>query len=123
MPLKKNPSEVEIVTLFRSRCKIMCPAVAVVAIPNAAKRSQWAARQAKREGLATGFPDIMCIWQGGEVCFIEFKAAKGHLPPAQEEWLERLSDRGFRAAVARSADEALDFLRQCGAPFIGRIAA
>lgn len=123
MPLTKDPSEIEIVTLFRARCKIMCPGVAVVAIPNAAKRSQWAARQAKREGLATGFPDIMCIWQGGEICFIEFKTARGKLSPAQEEWLERLSDRSFRATVARSADEALDFLRQCGAAFIGRIAA
>lgn len=121
--LKPDPSELQIVTLFRARCKILCPGVAIVAVPNGGKRSQWAAMQAKREGLATGFPDVLCIWHGGGVCFIEFKTAVGKLSTAQEEWLQRLRERGFHCGVARSADEGLDLLRMAGAPFLGRVAA
>jgi hypothetical protein len=110
------------VTLFRGRCKILCPGVHIVAIPNGAKRSQWAAMQAKREGMATGFPDIMALWRGGGICFLEFKKRTGKLSTAQEEWLDRLNLMGFPATVARSADDALAFIRDIGAPFIGRVA-
>jgi hypothetical protein len=122
-PLSDDPSELQIVTLFRSRAKMLCPGVMIVAVPNGGKRSQWAAQQAKREGLATGFPDCLCFWRGGGVAMIEFKARKGKLSLAQEEWLDRLVEFGFPASVARSADEALDFLRECGAPFVGKVMA
>jgi hypothetical protein len=115
-------SEIAIVTLFRSRCRIMCPAVALVAVPNAAKRSQWAANQAKREGMATGFPDMMAL-APGKIAFLEFKAAKGKLSDNQGEWLDRLHGMGFPCGVFRDADRAVEFLREHGFPFIGRIAA
>jgi hypothetical protein len=116
-------SEIEIVTLFRSRCRIMCPGVSIVAVPNAAKRSQWAAQRAKREGMAAGFPDILCFWKGPGVAAIEFKAHAGKLSANQIEWLDRLAEIGIPATVSRDADHAVEFLRQAGAPFIGRIAA
>lgn len=108
--------EADIVAAFRKRCYYGAPAVQVVAIPNAAKRTPWAARQAKKEGLRTGFPDVLCLWPGGGVCFIEFKTGKGRLTEAQEEWADRLVRYGHRYALCRSADEAVDFLRLCGAP-------
>jgi hypothetical protein len=114
-------SEIAIQTLFRSRCKIMCPGVSVIAVPNAAKRTQWAAMQAKREGLATGFPDVLCFWKGPGVAAIEFKSAKGRLSEAQTEWLDRLSEIGIPATVSRDPDHALEFLRASGAPFIDRV--
>lgn len=123
MALKADPSEIEIVTLFRSRCQMLCPGVRVVAVPNAAKRSQWAAMQAKREGMAKGFPDVLCLWRDRGIAMIEFKTRTGKLSIDQEEWLDRLNLMGFPATVARSADDALAFLRAMGAPFIGRIAA
>lgn len=116
-------SEIDIQTLFRSRCRIMCPGVSLVAIPNAAKRSQWAAQRVKREGLATGFPDIMALAPGGLVAFLEFKSDKGRLNDNQEEWQERLAGMGFAVGVFRDADVAVEFLRANGFPFIGRIAA
>jgi len=118
----KGSSEIEIVTLFRSRCRILAPAVSIVSIPNAAKRSQWAAMQAKREGLATGFPDVMALARG-KVAFLEFKSAAGRLSRQQEEWLDRLHGMGFPCGVFRDADKAVEFLRGNGFPFIGRIAA
>lgn len=118
-----GPSEIQIVTLFRSRCRTLCPAVSVVAVPNAAKRSQWAAMQAKREGMATGFPDILCFWKGPGIAAIEFKAGKGKLSDNQAEWIDRLSEIGIPVTVSRDADHAIEFLRSVGAPFIGRISA
>lgn len=114
-------SEIAIVTTFRSRARILCPGVAIVAVPNAAKRSQWAAQRAKREGLATGFPDILCFWKGPGVAAIEFKTASGRVSDAQAEWLDRLAEIGIPATVSRDADHALEFLRSAGAPFIGRM--
>jgi hypothetical protein len=116
-------SEIQIQTLFRSRCRIMCPGVSIIAIPNAAKRTQWAAQRAKREGLATGFPDMLCFWKGPGIAAIEFKSAKGRISDNQSEWIDRLNDLGIPATVSRDADEAVEFLRSCGAPFIRRIAA
>lgn len=116
-------SEIAIQTLFRSRCRILCPAVSLVAVPNAGKRSQWAAAQVKREGLATGFPDMLCFWKGPGIAAIEFKAAKGRVSDNQTEWHDRLNGMGIPTTICRDANQAVDFLRTCGAPFIGRISA
>lgn len=119
-------SEIAIQTSFRAKVRIQCPAVAVVAIPNAGKRTRWAAAQAKREGLAAGFPDVMCLWSHGsclenaepKVAFIEFKSAKGRLSENQSEWIERLAEDGFPVSVQRDANEAIAWLRGLGAPFL-----
>jgi hypothetical protein len=113
-------SEITIQSLFRSRARIICPSVAIVAVPNAGKRTAWAARQAKREGLATGFPDVLCFWKGPGIAAIEFKSAKGRLSDAQGEWLDRLAALGIPVTVSRDPDHALDFLRAAGAPFVTR---
>jgi hypothetical protein len=114
----KPPSELDIQTLFRSRARMRCPRVRIVAVPNAAIRGQKAMNQARREGAAWGFPDVICMWPGRGVAFIEFKAEKGRLDPRQEAWLDQLSDMGFPATVARDPDEALRFLADHGAPFM-----
>lgn len=113
-----SQSELAIQTLFRSRARIRCPAVTLVAIPNAGKRGQKALNQARREGAAWGFPDMMALWPGPGIAFIEFKAEKGRLNDNQEEWLDRLSALGIPATVSRDPDHALEFLRRVGAPFL-----
>ena len=87
-----------------------------------AKRTQWAAQRAKREGMASGFPDILCFWAGRGVAAIEFKTAKGKLSDNQAEWIDRLTAMDIPATVSRDPDHALDWLRGLGAPFIGRLA-
>lgn len=119
MPEKQ--SEIAIQTLFRSRCRIMCPGVSLIAVPNAAKRTQWAAQRAKREGLATGFPDMLCFWKGPGIAAVEFKSAGGKLSESQSEWIDRLNDMGIPATVSRNADEAVEFLRAAGAPFLASV--
>lgn len=110
-------SELQIQTLFRSRARMQCPGVAIVAVPNAGKRGPAAARQAKREGMQTGFPDVMCL-APGFVAFIEFKDGKGKLSDNQMDWLDNLTRMGFPAIVSRDPDHALQFLRDAGAPFL-----
>lgn len=110
-------SEIAIQTLFRSRLRMRAPQVSCVAIPNAGARGQKALNQARREGAAWGFPDVMLLWAGG-IAFIEFKAAKGKLSPKQEGWLSKLVDLGFPATLARDPDEALTWLQAQGAPFL-----
>ena len=111
-------SELDIQGLFRSRARMQCPGVRIVAIPNAGKRGQRAMNQARREGAAWGFPDVMCLC-AGKAAFIEFKSAKGKLSDNQADWLGWLTGAGFPATVARDPDEALRFLRRNGFPFEG----
>lgn len=112
------PSEIQIQAGFRARLRYVAPAVSCVAIPNAAKRTQWAAHRAKQEGLATGFPDVMLLAPGGKIGFLEFKSAKGRLSDNQREWIERLDVRGFPVRVVRSIDEAIQFLRDHDFPMM-----
>lgn len=122
----RTRTELQIQTLFRSRARILCPAVHIVAIPNAGKRGTGAARQAKREGMSAGFPDVMCLFSHGSdkvnavpvAAYIEFKSATGKVSENQSEWIDRLDRMGFPVTIARDADEALEWLRSIGAPFM-----
>lgn len=116
----KASSELAIQTLFRSRARIMCPGVRIVAVPNGGKRTQWAANQVKREGLAKGFPDLIALAHGGLIAFLEFKSATGRVSIDQQEWHESLAEMNFPVGVFRDADKAIEFLREQGFPFIDR---
>lgn len=120
-PVTPSSSEIQIQTRFRNRARIVCPGVRIVSIPNGGKRTAWAARQAKLEGMSAGFPDVLCLWPVGGIAAIEFKSAKGRLSEAQIEWIDGLSAMGFAVTVSRDADHALEFLRSAGAPFIDRV--
>lgn len=109
-------SELAIQTLFRSRARMQCPRIRIVAIPNAAKRGQKAMNQVRREGAAWGFPDVMCLCDG-RVAFIEFKRADGTVSESQAEWIEWLNGASFPSTVARDPDDALQWLREQGFPF------
>jgi hypothetical protein len=112
------PSEIQIQSGFRNRLRYVAPAVSCVAIPNAAKRTRWAAHQAKKEGMSAGFPDVMLLAPGGKIGFLEFKSAKGRLSDNQIEWLDRLDERGFAVRVVRSVEEAVQFLRDHAFPMM-----
>jgi hypothetical protein len=113
-----GPLEVDIQAAFRKRLYYVAPRVRAVAIPNGGKRTPWEARQAKKEGLAAGFPDLMCMAPGPMIAFIEFKSPHGKLSENQNEWIERLDRMGFPVTVARSVDEGIAFLRAQGFPIL-----
>lgn len=115
------PSEIQEQQAFRKRMYYAAPEVKLVAVPNAARRTQWEQQRAKKEGLATGFPDLLCVWPGGGIAFVEMKTRTGRVSDQQHEWIERLTRYGFPAAICRSADAAMTFLRECGAPVRERV--
>ncbi len=115
----KERSELEVVTVFRARARMQCPAVRIVAIPNAAKRGQKALNSLRREGAAFGFPDMMLLWGQRGIAFVEWKRSTGGvISKNQGEWIERLCAMGFPATVCSDPDAALLWLRRIGAPFL-----
>jgi hypothetical protein len=104
---------------FLRDAKMLCPAVAIFAVPNGGKRSQWAAMKAKREGMKAGVLDLVATWPGGGVAFLEFKDGSS-LPDAnQRERLNMLTRQGHHCGVFRHELSALTCLREWGAPFVG----
>lgn len=114
-------TEIAIQVRFINRMKMLAPTVRLVATPNAGKRTQWAAMQAKREGMAAGFPDMTALWAGG-TAYIEFKQKDGSLSEPQISWLNWLYNAGFPCGCFRSVDSAVAFLRAQGAPFMAEAA-
>ena len=84
------------------------------AIPNAGKRSVGAGRYMVAEGLKTGVPDLFLAWPtGGKAgLFIEMKAGSGKLSVDQGDWIWRLKNAGYAAAVCYSADEAISAIKE-----------
>jgi hypothetical protein len=117
--------ELAIQVRLRARMKMLAPTVRLVAPPNAAKRTAWAAMKAKAEGMSPGFCDLIALWSNGTgeaavpgVAFLELKARAGSLAPPQVDWLNWLALAGFPCGCFRSVDSAVAFLRQHGAPFL-----
>lgn len=82
-------------------------------------------RGAKRQailvgmGVHAGFADLMVLCDG-RVLFLELKALKGRLRPAQEAFRDAVKAQGFGWALVRSLDDALTALADHG--FATRIA-
>lgn len=118
--------ELSIQVRFINRMKMIAPKVRLVATPNGGKRTQWAAMQAKREGMAKGFADLTVLWSNGfagaqpvpGMAFIEFKQRDGVLSDPQISWLNWMTLAGFHCGCFRSVDTAVAFLKNCGAPFL-----
>lgn len=118
-----DKDEASIQALFRSRMRTLAPRVILVAIPNAGKRTAWERRQRAREGMVTGFPDMLAM-HDGRTAALEFKSGKGALSDQQIDTLNRLVAQDFPVGVFRSADTAVEWLSQhWPAAFDGRITA
>ncbi len=102
---------------------ICFPDVLIVHIPNGAHLSGDERARCmqigalKGDGLKTGFPDLMAIWNRG-VAFLEVKrpGCRGRLSPDQQYMHQTLAKLGFVPAVCTSPEEAYEFLRERGAP-------
>jgi hypothetical protein len=104
------------------KARIICPAVDIVAIPNAARRTRWEVQQRKKEGMKAGALDWVVTWRPrpGDrgVAFVEWKDGKDVPDPNQRDRLNMLFDRGFHVGVFRREDSFLAWLRGLGAPFV-----
>lgn len=82
-------------------------------IPNEGKRSARTGARMKAEGLRSGVPDIcLPVAKGGHHgLYIELKRRKNaRVTQEQLDWVERLSQQGYVAAVCRGCDEAISLI-------------
>lgn len=107
---KDKASELERQAAFVARFRKQCLGGAVVAVPNGSKRGQKALNQAKKEGAAWGFPDVIAILPGF-TAYLEFKDGKKPPRPNQIDWLNWLTRANYPCGVFRTADTAMAFLR------------
>jgi hypothetical protein len=105
-------SEIAVQKACRTRIAKQFPRTAVAAVPNGQKRTRWQQGQAKAEGIAKGFPDMVAIGPGA-IAFLEIKAA-GSLTPEQSDWLDHLTRCGFNAGVFRSQESLAAKLKEWG---------
>ncbi|GLQ31634.1 VRR-NUC domain-containing protein [Litoribrevibacter albus] len=79
-------------------------------VPNGGSRNKIEAAKLKKQGVKAGFPDLVFFLPRGEYhgLAIEFKATPPNdadVQTNQKEWLQRLTDQGYKAVVARGYDE------------------
>jgi hypothetical protein len=75
----------------------------------------------KGDGMRVGFPDLICLWNGG-AAFMEVKRPKRSVVSAEQTaMLTRLIDMGWNARIVKSVEDAHAFLKACGAPCKGEL--
>lgn len=82
----------------------------LIAIPNGGARHIAVARKLKAEGVRAGASDLFLalpVPHGPAGLWIEMKAPKGVVSPAQKDFMDLMQWAGFRAIVCYSAEEAI----------------
>ena len=69
-------------------------------------------RKMKATGYVKGMPDLQIMEAKGGYfgLFLEIKTYKGRATKEQKEWIEDLNDRGYKAAIVKGLQEALETL-------------
>ncbi|ODP39271.1 hypothetical protein [Sphingomonas turrisvirgatae] len=125
-PRDRDPrSEDERVAAALRMAHMICPAVDIVAIPNAGRRSRWEANARKREGMKAGALDWVVTWRPhlGDrgVAYVEWKDGTGTPDANQRDRLNMLFRMGHHVGVFRREDSFFAWLRALGAPFVDRV--
>lgn len=63
-------------------------------------------------GLPKGHPDLYGFRSDGQIFYIEVKNEKGRIRPEQKKFIEVVKERGAKAGVARSLEEALEIVNE-----------
>ena len=86
------------------------------------KSGQWFSPEGnrlKKLGVKSGTPDCLIFesvqtFKGIAIELKRQKGARSKVSPEQQEWLDRLSKRGWLALACYGADEAIALLKQVG---------
>lgn len=86
--------------------------ITMFAIPNGGKRNAKEAYFLKLSGVKAGVPDMMfpAARHGFYGLFIELKVGKNKPTKAQIEWIMRLQQNGYLAAVCYGAKQAIELI-------------
>ena len=63
-------------------------------------------------GLPKGHPDLYGFRSDGQIFYIEVKNEIGRVRPEQKKFIEVVKERGAKAGVARSLEEALEIVNE-----------
>lgn len=97
---------IELCRLHEGQYPALC---LIYAIPNGGARDAITGARLKREGVKPGVPDL-CLpvsRKGHGAMYVEMKHGKNKPQPAQEAWIDALTDEGNRVVVCYSAEAAL----------------
>jgi len=112
---KDSRSEDDRQIAFVRRIKRDCRGIAIHAVPNGGRQSDWARIRAEKMGVVAGEPDLGLDWKGG-AARIEFKDGREMPRQNQVERLNQLHRLGKNVAVCRTPEGALGWLASIGAP-------
>jgi hypothetical protein len=90
--------------------KLQYPKKVIFAIPNGGKRSPIEAKKLKAEGVLAGVSDL--FFPEGKL-FIEMKATKGRVAPAQSVFMLQMVELGYNVVVCYSFLEAKECIERC----------
>ena len=85
------------------------------AIPNGERRSIGVAVRLKKQGVRRGSPDLCIMLENGRVAWLELKIKGGQLSPDQKLFRDKARSLGHAWGMAKTMDEAIDFLASVGA--------
>jgi hypothetical protein len=108
------------VAIVRALVLGLDPAARLFHPPNEGRRTPIEGARLRQMGLLPGLPDLGICWPVGKMGWLEVKSDSGRLSDAQRQCHADLQALGFPVAVVRSVDEALDCLRDWGAPLRAR---
>lgn len=116
--------------LQKSICQALAfayPDVWFTAVPNGAalcatndpegrKRAIREVSKLKLTGMKNGTPDLLLVWEMGQLGWLELKAPKGTLSPEQKSVHATLLAKGHRVSVCRSVDDLHRTLAEWNVP-------
>lgn len=82
-------------------------------VPNEGQRSMATGGRLRAEGLKSGVPDLCLPSAHGEYhgLYIEMKRTKGSkVTPEQKEWMAALEVEGYKTALCKGADTAIEII-------------
>lgn len=121
VPDRDPRTELQRVQVFTNHLAKHAPSIAVFAVPNAGRSSDWERLQRWREGARAGVPDLVVAWKGADgprVAFMEWKDGKSGPSDKQRAWLNFLHRQGQLCGVFRQPESAVAWLKRQGAPFL-----
>ena len=85
------------------------------AVPNGGVRHIRVAVRLKEEGAKRGIPDLIFLMPQGRTAFLEMKIKGGKLSSDQKAFRDMARSLGFEWGMARTLDQAIEFLASIGA--------
>ena len=102
-------------TLCQYLALALRPDCYVYAVPNGGHRHIRVAVRLKEEGVKRGVPDLHIMMPGARLVYLELKIKGGSLSSDQKAFRDMARSLGFEWGMAKTFDEAKEFLASIGA--------